>query len=145
MDDLELTLSRMLPASPERVFEMWADAAHRINWWCPRGLRCAEFDHDFEPEGTWQARLTGTETGKNFWMGGRYLAIAEPTLIRFSFAWLEDGTKPGRESVITVTFEADGNTTRQTFHQSAFGTVEARDAHRQGWSECLDRLGEALS
>ena len=145
MSEVDLTLTRHLPAPPERVFTLWADAAHRINWWCPRGLRCAEFTHEFRTGGAWQARLEGTESGKSYWMGGKYLEIRKPGLLRFSFAWLEDGTRPGRQSVIAVTLEADGKGTRQVFHQSEFETVEMRDSHRQGWGECLDRLQEALA
>ena len=145
MPEFELSLNRDLPADPARVFQLWADAEHRKNWWCPRGLRCADFTHDFRVGGTWQARLEGTETGKSYWMGGRYLAIEEPARLEFSFAWLEDGTTPGRESVISVTLESSKGGTRQVFRQSAFETAEARDAHAMGWGECLDRLVESLS
>lgn len=145
MTEIDLTLTRNLPAPPKRVFELWSDARHRVNWWCPRGLRCAEFTHDFKAGGTWQARLEGPETGNSYWMGGRYLEIEAPSRLRFSFAWLEDGTQPGPESVITVTLETAEKGTRQVFHQSAFETAETRDAHATGWSECLDRLELALA
>ncbi|MGH2416271.1 MAG: hypothetical protein ACRDEA_21785 [Microcystaceae cyanobacterium] len=31
-----------------------------------------------------------------------------------------------------------------TFHQAIFESVEGRDSHRSGWSECFERLEEDL-
>jgi uncharacterized protein YndB with AHSA1/START domain len=43
-----------------------------------------------------------------------------------------------------VTFEPEGAGTRLTFRQAFFTSVESRDSHRGGWSECLDRLADYL-
>lgn len=144
MTDHALTLTRRFGAPPARVFALWADARHRLAWWSPRGLTCAEFTHDFRVGGAWQARLEGTETGRSFWMGGKYRVIDPPNRLSFTFAWLEGGNDPGPESVIDVTLTADRDGTLQDFHQAPFETAEARDAHGEGWGECLERLADLI-
>ena len=140
-----LNLSRRLAAPREKVFAVWENADHRMNWWSRKGLSCAEFTHDFRVGGTWQSRLVGDETGRSFWMGGAYTVIDRPKRIAFTFAWLEGGTERGVESVIEVTLEADGSDTVLGFRQAPFATVEARDAHGEGWSDCIDSLAEMIA
>ncbi len=38
-----------------------------------------------------------------------------------------------------------GGKTRLTLHQAIFESVESRDAHEGGWSECLDILSDYLA
>ncbi len=139
-EPIDLTISRRIAAPPERVFALWADADHRRAWWAPKGFECAEFTHDFQPGGAWQARFVGTDTGRALWMGGSYHDITAPDRLVFSFAWLDDGVTPGDISVITVSFAPEGDGTRLMFHQSAFETVLSRDEHLDGWQDVLIRL-----
>jgi uncharacterized protein YndB with AHSA1/START domain len=46
---------------------------------------------------------------------------------------------------VTVTFTDLGGKTRLTLHQVGFESVLAREAHRGGWTSCLERLAEHLS
>jgi hypothetical protein len=41
---------------------------------------------------------------------------------------------------VTVTFADHNGKTRLNVHQAFFESVELRDSHHGGWSECLDRL-----
>ena len=56
----------------------------------------------------------------------------------------EDGT-PGEASLLTVLFEDLGGKTRMTLIQTGFDTVESRDGHGEGWSECFERMETLLS
>lgn len=142
MAEFDLTIDRLFPAPVDRVFALWAEAGHRKHWWAPKGFRCAEFTHDFRVGGAWQARLESLETSQSLWMGGAYREIETNVRIAFDFAWLEAGTDPGARSLITVTFEAEADSTRQRFHQASFAAELNRDQHHEGWSECLDRLAQ---
>ncbi len=47
---------------------------------------------------------------------------------------------------MTVRFEdAGAGRTKLTLEQKIFKSVESRDGHNGGWSECLDKLGELLA
>jgi uncharacterized protein YndB with AHSA1/START domain len=63
----------------------------------------------------------------------------------FTHAWDDEHGKPGHETVVTVTLvERDGKT-EMTFRQGVFKSVESRDGHNGGWTECFDRLEELLT
>jgi uncharacterized protein YndB with AHSA1/START domain len=44
-----------------------------------------------------------------------------------------------------VRLEDQDRKTRMTFRQAFFESVEQRDGHRGGWSECFDRLDAHLA
>jgi uncharacterized protein YndB with AHSA1/START domain len=52
---------------------------------------------------------------------------------------------PGPETLVTVTLTARDGRTEMLFHQSLFASVEARDGHEQGWTNCFERLAELLT
>jgi len=59
--------------------------------------------------------------------------------------WDDENGRPGVETVVTVRFEDLGKRTRLILEQTGFDSDESRDGHRDGWSECLDILGEHLA
>ena len=76
--------------------------------------------------------------------GGRVaVTIAPNDRLVMTFVGEKEGER-GQETIITLTFEALGDRTRMHFVQAPFDTVENRDSHRGGWSECFDRLGAYL-
>jgi uncharacterized protein YndB with AHSA1/START domain len=78
--------------------------------------------------------------GTDHWLGGVYREIAPPERLVFTHAWEHDEGKPGHETLVTVAFAEQDGKTRLTFRQAAFESVADRDSHREGWTECLDRL-----
>lgn len=78
-------------------------------------------------------------------MQGVYHEIVEPERLVFTFAWEDEQGQPGHETIVTVTFAEQAGQTQMTFHQAIFTSVEARDSHRSGWSECFDRLESYLA
>jgi uncharacterized protein YndB with AHSA1/START domain len=46
---------------------------------------------------------------------------------------------------VTVTFAEHDGKTKLTFQQAIFESVAERDSHREGWTECLDRLEDYLA
>jgi len=62
----------------------------------------------------------------------------------YTWAWLDEAGKPGRETLVTVTFRAMGRKTELTLRHEGFETRESRDSHNGGWNGCLDKLAEYL-
>ena len=69
----------------------------------------------------------------------------EPERLVFTHAWLNAEGKPGKETLVTITFTERGAETELTLHQTGFKSVESRDGHETGWSSTLDRFGEYLA
>jgi uncharacterized protein YndB with AHSA1/START domain len=93
--------------------------------------------------GTYRACIRSPE-GKDHRMQGVYREIVEPERLVFTFAWEDEDSQPKHQTIVTVTFVEQGSKTLLTFHQAVFESLEARDSHRSGWSECLDRLADYL-
>jgi uncharacterized protein YndB with AHSA1/START domain len=66
-------------------------------------------------------------------------------LLVFTHAWDDPDGKPGHETLVTVRLEDHHGKTLMTFRQAFFTSVEQRDGHRGGWSECFERLAAHLA
>jgi uncharacterized protein YndB with AHSA1/START domain len=137
-DHEELLIERHLPASPEAVFGIWADREKLLHWRGPKDFTCTQFDLDFRTGGDWRACIVAAAHGES-WMRGRYREIVPGERLVFSFMWEDGPDQPGIETLVTVTFEAEGKGTRQLFHQAPFLARASRDSHIGGWNECFDR------
>jgi uncharacterized protein YndB with AHSA1/START domain len=73
-------------------------------------------------------------------MGGTYREIERDRRLVFTFAWEDGRDQPGVPTLVTITFEEQGEGTVMAFHQSPFVHVEARDSHIGGWSQVFDKL-----
>jgi uncharacterized protein YndB with AHSA1/START domain len=134
-----LEITRLLNAPRELVFEVWTSAEHIAHWWGPKDFTVPFSQMDARPGGNYRANIRSAE-GADYWMQGVFREIEKPRRLVFTWAWEDDDGKPGHETLITLTFEAQGERTLMTFRQEVFDSVEARDSHEGGWMECFDRL-----
>ena len=140
----ELVITRVLAAPPSLVFKVWTEPSHLVRWWGPKGFTAPSCKMDLRPGGAWRACIRSPE-GTDHWMQGSYREIVEPERLVFTFAWENDQGEPGHGTLVTVTFADEDGKTRLTFHQAVFESVESRDSHHGGWSECFDRLQDYLA
>lgn len=139
----ELTITRVFDAPRSLVFKVWTDPEHLSRWCGPHGFTTPFGEMDFRPGGAYRTCLRSPE-GKDYWLQGVYREIVEPERLVFTHAWEDEDGKPKHETLVKVTFAEHDGKTKLTFHQAVFESVEGRDSHLEGWSECLDRLNEYL-
>lgn len=139
----ELVITRTFEAPRALVFRAWTKPEHMVRWLGPKNFSAPSCTMDFRPGGAYRACICAPD-GKEYWMRGIYREIVEPERLMFTFSWEEDGER-GRETLITVTFGEQGDKTRMTFRQAFFESIEQRDSHHEGWSECLERLAQYLA
>jgi uncharacterized protein YndB with AHSA1/START domain len=135
----ELTITRLVNAPQSLVFKVWTKPELVMRWWGPTDFTCPSCQMDFRPGGAYRTSIRSPD-GEDAWMVGRYTEIVEPEWIVFTFAWEDADGKRGSETLVTVTFTAQGNATKLVFHQAPFDSIDERDSHRGGWTECLERL-----
>lgn len=136
-----LLLTRTFDAPRPLVFSVWTRPEHLVKWWGPKDFTLPFCQQDFRPGGAYRFCMRAPD-GTDHWVWGNYREIVEPE--RIVFTWFRDDAEGNitNESVVTITLaEADGKT-KLTLHQAVFKTVEDRDAHNGGWTQCLDRLVE---
>ena len=142
-DDAILRIERRFAAPRERVFVAWTEPRHLRRWSAPHGFEIPETDGELREGGQWRAMMRAPD-GTEHRLVGTYREIVPPERLVFTHAWIEDG-RPGPETLVTVTFEADDGGTLMRFTQTGFTTRADRDGHRGGWSESFERLDAYLA
>jgi uncharacterized protein YndB with AHSA1/START domain len=142
-DELVLRLSRSFPAPRDRVFQAFISPARLVKWWGPKGFTVPACTLDVRAGGAWRTVMRSSE-GKDHIVSGVYREITPPERLVLTWGWEEDGAR-GHETVVTIElFETPGGTRMELTHEG-FETADSRNAHRDGWSSCLDCLEEALA
>ena len=138
----ELTLTRLIRAPREHVYDAFVDAAALRVWKCPRGMHVAEIAVDARVGGAWRLTMRSRD-GSQFKVGGVYRELRRPDRIVYTWQW-EEGPMAGVSTLIEVNFsERDGDTRLEMLH-TGFPAAPARDAHGHGWNGTLNKLTELL-
>lgn len=83
---------RLLPASPEKVFEAWSDPEGLAAWMCPApDMRRASVEIDFRVGGRFQILMHGTD--QDYLQRGEYLEIEPPK--RLVMTWISEWQPKG--------------------------------------------------
>lgn len=140
----ELTITRVFNAPRSLVFKVWTQPEHFSRWLGPKDFTTIGCQMNVQVGGMYRACIRSPE-GNDHWMQGVYREITEPERLVFTFAWEDENNQPKHETLVTVTFEEHDNKTLMTFQQAIFESIESRDSHNTGWSECFERLATYLT
>jgi uncharacterized protein YndB with AHSA1/START domain len=140
---LELRIERIICAPREKVFRAWTDPKQAVQWWGPKSYPATFLEMDVRAGGRWVGKLRSAADGSVLSHRGEFREIVEPSLISFTFQWDEEGER-GMETLVTLTFEDLGSSTRFTLLQTPFITATERDSHVEGWNSALDRLEKSV-
>ncbi len=145
--EFELSITRLIDAPRERIFEAWTNPAMMVKWFAPAPITLAECEVDPRTGGVFRI-LMRAEDGTEYPSTGIYLDVVAPERIittdAYSPGWVP-AAKPFMTTIITIEEEAGKSRyTARVRHWNA----EDRDQHEQmgfeaGWGQCLDQL-EAL-
>jgi uncharacterized protein YndB with AHSA1/START domain len=142
-EETMLRLERLIPASPEQVFDAWVQPELLVKWWGPEGYTTPSPEVDVREGGRWRTVMIDSKGGE-FIVGGVYRSIQRPRRLVFTWTWERQNDTPvaqPHETEITVTFEpAPGGGTKLVFVQQRFATTETRNRHSHGWNSMFNRL-----
>ena len=134
----ELTLTRLIRAPRQRVFDAFVKPELMAQWMCPRGMKLSVTELDPRPGGRYRITMRAKD-GDQFTAGGTYREIVQPEKLVYTWQW-QGEAMPNIETLITVTLaERDGATELRMTH-SGFPDAGMRDSHSQGWNSCLNRI-----
>ncbi len=135
--DDELLIEREFDAPVALVFRLWESADHMIRWWGPEQFTTTHMDWEAKPGRVWRATMVSKAYGVSN-MGGVVQEVEKNKRIVFTFAWDEDSGRD-MDTIVTVTFTEKNGKTLQSFHQTPFSTVVARDSHVGGWNSLFNK------
>ncbi len=140
----ELLITRIYDAPVSLVWQAWTEPEHIVQWLAPRGMTLPHSSGELRVGGAWRSCMRKPDGGE-LWLSGVYRELVPEKRLSFTHAWEDGQGKRGHETLVTVTLEPIGKKTKLTLHQALFDSVESRDGHVGGWSECLDKLREHLA
>jgi uncharacterized protein YndB with AHSA1/START domain len=157
-EDAELTLSRLIDAPREVLFEVWTDAQHLAQWFGPKDVALPFCKVDPRPGGVLHFchRL---RDGTEVWVKGVYREVVAPERLVFTLSFVDRDGQPAPHPMFpdwpldatfltTVAFADIEGKTQLTVRQVLVPAAAAapdivareRQAARAGWAETLDRL-----
>ncbi len=143
-------ISRILPAPPERVWSLWTQPQHLVQWWGPHDFTNPVCELDVRAGGNYRIVMRGPDGGE-FPLSGRYYEVVAGERLVMTVhgsppvAWCQ---AVDREPDLTVCFEPLGSQTRLTVRLHC-PSVANRETLRwtgrtEGWAESLEALSAYL-
>ncbi|MBI3744656.1 MAG: SRPBCC domain-containing protein [Chloroflexi bacterium] len=151
----EIVVTRVLDAPREAVWKAWTEPKRLMRWWAPKGCTTPVCKVDLRVGGIFHFCMR-TPEGRDIWGRGVYREIVKPERIAYIDSFADaDGNlvapahygmsaEHPSETLVTVTFAAQGGKTKVTLRHAIALSVPEREATQQGWVEMFDRLAEEL-
>jgi len=136
MNFTDITVNRTIPASAEKVYDVWIDPKSPGGPW--HGAERVIFN----PVVDGLYYLAIKHEGRIWPHYGRFTKMERPHLVEFT--WMSEGTK-GAESVVTVTLQQRGDQTDVTLRHAGVPDDELGHQHKEGWTWILNALADALA
>ncbi|HZP69691.1 MAG TPA: SRPBCC domain-containing protein [Pseudolabrys sp.] len=137
-----LTIRRRFNASPAKVFAAWTDPEKLKHWMGPGEIGTVHAEADVRVGGRFRIVMQKPGDSEQHDVSGVYREVIQNEKLVFTWAWK---TTPERESLVTITFKAEGDGTLMTFMHEQFFDEAARDRHQHGWNDSFEKLGKYLA
>lgn len=131
---IEITLTRMIEALPEEVFDVWLDPACPGSPWygVPKViLKSPVVDSLFFS----MYQIEGREIAHY----GRFTAVEKPRKIQYT--WVSEATH-GTETLLTVSFEPVNGKTQVQIHHTNVPDDEGGRRHETAWNYVTTRMAK---
>ena len=132
---------RVMPATPEVVFDQWLDPESLAEWMCPRPVRCVAVTIEAHVGGA--VRFDVDDSGSSVLIVGRFLTIDRPSRLRFTWTnsnWAD----PTAVSVVDVAFTPAGEEETLMSIEHSLLPPEEFDNFESGWTLTSDQLAALL-
>ena len=140
----ELVLTRLINASPDRVYQAWVDPEMIKEWFCPRPWRVTHAETDVRPGGATYLIMKGPE-GQEFPNRGVYLEVMPGKKLVFTDAYTS-AWQPSGKAFMTVIldFDNEDGKTRYTARVRHWNDADYQShlqmGFHEGWGKATDQL-----
>ncbi|WP_454853649.1 SRPBCC family protein [Rhizobium binxianense] len=135
----EIVLIRDIDAPRDLVFSLWTKPEHLIHWWGPTHCSAPSVSVDLREGGAWRHCILAPD-GKEYWSHGRYVEVAPPERLVFTFAWENEPGKPEHEMQVTIELQEKGEGTRLVFRKRELPDDTEFRLQTEGWAEALEKV-----
>lgn len=142
MSDNNVSLHRVLKASPEKVYRAFTEALAIASWLPPYGFLCTVHEMDVKQGGTFKMSFQNFTTGNGHSFGGEYLELKPNELLKYTDKF-DDPNLPG-EMVTTVLLRKTLVGTEIKITQTGIPVVIPAEMCYLGWQESLEKLAKLV-
>ena len=138
MSDNNVSLHRVLKASPEKVFRAFTESNAMASWIPPYGFICTVQEMNVKVGGTYKMTFHNFSTGSGQSFGGKYLEIKPNEFLKYSDKF-DDPNLPG-EMTTSVWLQKTSVGTEIKILQEGIPSVIPIEMCYLGWQESLEKL-----
>jgi len=151
--ELTMTVTAEFDATPERVWQLWADPRQLERWWGPPAYPATVDSHDLRPGGRVAYHMTGPsgDTSRGYWDIDE---VQPPHRLTFRDGFADDEGAPSTElpgpASAVVTIEDAGNGQTRMSIRNEFPSVEAMEqilamGMEEGMREAVGQIDAILA
>lgn len=148
---LTMTVSTDLDATPERVWQLWADPRQLERWWGPPGYPATFTTHDFRAGGRSEYHMTGPDgpTPAGYW---EIIELDPPRSMKIEDGFAEGGPKEleGLSGGMKISIEDLGGGKTRMSILNEFPSAEAMEqllqmGQEEGMREAMGQIDAILA
>ena len=137
-----VTLHRVIPVKPEKIYRAFIEADAIASWLPPFGFTCTVHELDARAGGKHRMSFRNFTTGQSHSFGGQYLELVPGKRLIFSDSF-DDPNLPG-EMKVTVNLKAVSVGTEMNVVQEGIPDLIPVEACYLGWQESLFKLSRLV-
>ena len=141
---LSVRLTKVLSATPQRVFDAWISPETMKLWWGPKGFKGIRAEADPRPGGAFLIEIA-SEDGEVHKMAGVYTELAPPNLLCMeirhrTFEGAAERPEGYIPTYVRVELREHADGTELTLIHSGFLDASLVSRFEGGWGGSLDKL-----
>lgn len=141
-DRESLTITRLYPVTPEKVWRAWTDPQALRQWFRPNAsFSVPVVETDVRAGGRFRILMKDAK-GEEFDLTGVYREVVPARKLVMTWGWKN---QPGQESLVTLTLRPSKQGTQLELRHDQYVDMENQPTHEQGWNGALDKLASVLS
>lgn len=138
MSNNQVSLHRVIKASPEKVYKAFTQALAIASWLPPYGFLCTVHEMNVQEGGSFRMSFHNFTTSNGHSFGGKYIAVKPNEFLQYTDTF-EDPNLPG-EMVTSVWLTKTSVGTELKVLQENIPSVIPVEMCYLGWQESLEKL-----
>lgn len=142
MSNNNVSLHRVLKASPEKVYRAFTEATAIASWLPPYGFLCVVHEMNVAVGGSYKMSFQNFTTGNGHSFGGTYQELKPNEFLKYTDQF-DDPNLPG-EMITTVSLRKTIAGTEIKIMQEGIPAVIPAEMCYLGWQESLEKLAKLV-
>lgn len=138
MSNNQVTLHRVIKASPEKVYRAFTEALAIASWLPPYGYLCTVHEMDVKEGGTFRMSFTNFTTGHSHSFGGTYVEVKPNEFLKYTDKF-DDPNLPGEMPTTVWLTKTSVGTELKVLQENIPAMIPAEMCYL-GWQESLEKM-----